>query len=166
MTEIDRILDANRAAVDDLIKAAEGSSAGWATPRAPGKWSPAQVVEHIARNLEESANVVAGTPSKYPTLPAFVRPLLRGLFFNRILKNEKFTKGKTPKPFNPEHGPADPAEGRARLDSAFAKFSTQCQSKDGDGQDVVSGVFGPVSLANYAKFQELHTRHHRGQIPD
>jgi len=63
MADVSTVLAGNRAAVDDLIAAADRTGAAWATPRAPGKWSPSQVVEHVARALEESANVVAGTPS-------------------------------------------------------------------------------------------------------
>ena len=61
--------------------------------RAPGKWSPSQVVEHVGLVLEESANVVSGTPSKFPTLPAFVRPMVRRLLFNRVLKKRGIPPG-------------------------------------------------------------------------
>ena len=49
MADIDDVLAANRAAVTDLVAAAEKSAATWTTPPAPGKWSPSQVVEHVAR---------------------------------------------------------------------------------------------------------------------
>ena len=70
----------------DLIIAADKSSAAWTVPRAPGKWSPSQVVEHVAMALEESANVVTETPSKFPSIPGFLRPVARALFFNRVLR--------------------------------------------------------------------------------
>jgi len=86
MADVAEALAGNRAAVDELVSGAERAAGVWTTPRAPGKWSPSQVVEHVARALEESANVVAGVPSKFPTFPAFLRPLARGLFFNRVLR--------------------------------------------------------------------------------
>ena len=91
MADVNDVLAANRAAVIDLVAAAERSAATWTTPCAPGKWSPSQVVEHVARGLEEAANVVSGAPS-IPMPPAFLRPLAR-LFFNRILKKGAFPKG-------------------------------------------------------------------------
>jgi hypothetical protein len=91
MADVNDVLAANRAAVIDLVAAAERSAATWTTPRAPGKWSPSQVVEHVAGGLEEAANVVSGAPS-IPMPPAFLRPLLR-LYFNRILKKGVFPKG-------------------------------------------------------------------------
>ena len=59
MADVNDVLAANRAAVLDLVAAAERSAATWTTPRAPGKWSPSQVVGHVARGLEEGANVVS-----------------------------------------------------------------------------------------------------------
>jgi hypothetical protein len=78
MADINDVLATNRAAVIDLVAAAERSAATWTTPRAPGKWSPSQVVEHVACGLEEAANVVSGAPS-IPMPPAFLRPLARRL---------------------------------------------------------------------------------------
>lgn len=62
MDDLDAVLEGNRKAVDDLIAAAERSAGVWTDPRAPGKWSPSQVVEHVARSLDESATVVSGGP--------------------------------------------------------------------------------------------------------
>jgi hypothetical protein len=56
MADINTALAESRAAVDQMLSAAERSGSAWATPRAPGKWSPSQIVEHVARALEESAN--------------------------------------------------------------------------------------------------------------
>ncbi len=84
MTDVNDALAANRDAVTDLVAAAERSATTWTTPRAPGKWSPSQVVEHVLRGLDEAANAVSGAPSSIPMPPAFLRPLLRLIFFNRI----------------------------------------------------------------------------------
>ena len=74
MADINAALDANRSALNELIAAAEKSGNAWLVPRAAGKWSPSQVVEHVARALDESANLVSGAPSRFPTLPSFLRP--------------------------------------------------------------------------------------------
>ena len=126
MTDVNDVLAANRATVMDLVAAAERSATTWTTPCAPGKWSPSQIVEHVARGLEEGANVVSGAPS-IPMPPAFLRPLAR-LFFNRILKKDAFPKGfKAHKTMNPPSGPATPAEARVRLEGAFARFDQECR---------------------------------------
>src|SRR4030095_14187030 len=98
------------------------------TPRAPGKWSPSQIVEHVAGGLEEGANVVSGAPS-IPMPPAFLRPLAR-LFFNRILKKGVFPKGfKAHKALNPTSGPATPAEARVRVGGGRASVAQECRRR-------------------------------------
>jgi len=82
------------AAVTTFFAAAGGVGATWTVPRAPVKWSPSQVVEHVARIMEESANVVSGAPSKFPTLPIVLRPLARLLVFRRLLRRGAFLQMK------------------------------------------------------------------------
>jgi hypothetical protein len=163
MPDLTSALAAHRAAVGDLIAVAEKAAPNWNTPRAPGKWSPAQVVEHMAIALEENANVMAGRPSKIPTLPAFVRPLTR-LVFNRIVRTGGFPKAKTNSAMTPARGPATAAEARARLESALAKFESESRFLESTRQPVASGAFGKVPLEDFVRFNELHARHHIKQI--
>jgi hypothetical protein len=173
MADVNDALADNRAAVLDLAAAAERSAATWTTPRAPGKWSPSQVVEHVGRGLEEGANVVAGAPSSIPKPPAFLRPLLsllrpllRVLFFNRILKKGVFPGGfKAHKAMNPASGPATPAEARVRLEGALARFDEECHKRIASGRHVVSTGFGTVSIEDMVRYSALHTRHHCQQMP-
>ena len=165
MADVTSTLNDNRAAINELIAAAEKSESSWTTPRAPRKWSPCQVVEHVAITLEEGANLVSGSPNKFPSIPGFLRPVMRGLFYNRILKKNAFQKAKTFKAFNPARGPATPADARPRLEAALARFDQECRTRADGGQKVTSGVFGTVTVESYAKFMELHTRHHRKQMP-
>ena len=107
MAEIDTVLAASRDAVDQLIRAGEQSGAAWLAPRAPGKWSPSQILEHVARNLEESANIAAGRPSKVRRPPAVVRPFAR-LLLRRVLRKAAFPKGfKAHKALNPRERARD-----------------------------------------------------------
>src|SRR5437764_12741957 len=105
MADVNDVLVAHDAAVLELVAAADRSAATWTSPRAPGKWSPSQVVEHVTRGWEEAANIVAGTPS-LPIAPAFLR-LVGRFFFYRILKKAAFPKGfKALKAMDPVSGPA------------------------------------------------------------
>ena len=164
MADVNDVLAANRAAVSDLVAAAERSAATWTTPRAPGKWSPSQVVEHVARGLDEGANIVAGAPS-LPMPPAFLRLVAR-LFFYRILKKDAFPTGfKAHKAMNPADGSATPAEARVRLEGAFDRFDQACRRRAASGQHVVSTGFGRVSVEDLVRFNGIHTRHHCKQLP-
>ena len=163
MADINDVLADNRAAVFDLVAAAERSAATWTAPRAPGKWSPSQVVEHVAGGLDEAANTFSGAPS-IPMPPAFLRPLAR-LIFNWVLKRGAFPKGfKAHKAMNPTSGPATPAEARVRLEGALARFDQECRRRAASGQHVVS-IFGTLPVEDLVRFNAIHTRHHCKQMP-
>lgn len=164
MADITTSLAASKEAIDQLIVAGETTGPAWAAPRAPGKWSPSQIIEHVSRALEESANVASGRPSKFPKLPAILHPVVRGLLFKRVLKKAGFPKAKTNKAMDPESGPATPAEGRVRLEQAHKKFDEACRELASRGGSMGTTVFGTVGVEDYVRFMELHTRHHWKQI--
>jgi hypothetical protein len=164
MADINTALSASKEAIEQLIAAGERCGPAWAAPCAPGKWSPSQIVEHVARSLEESANMAARRPSKFPRLPGVVHPLVRGLLFNRVLRKGAFPKAKTNKAMNPMSGPATAAEGRARLETVHDKFDAACRQLASRGEPMPTTIFGVVPVAHYVRFMEIHTRHHGKQI--
>jgi hypothetical protein len=166
MADIDLPLAGVRTAVAELFAATERAGAKWTKPRAPGKWSPSQVVEHVARIMEESANVASGRPSKFPTIPFFLRPIVRIVVFKRTLWRNDFPKMKAADAFVPVTGSATPADGRDRLQGALSLFDQACRAQSVSGRKVASTIFGAVSVADFARFQELHVRHHILQMPD
>jgi hypothetical protein len=121
-------------------------------------------VEHVARALEEGGNVVAERPTRLPSLPFFIRPIAH-FMYGRILKNGAFPKAKTNKAMDPISGPATVAEGRVRLLSALGDFDKEARIKAAAGGQVYSRAFGKIDVESYARFQELHTRHHLKQMP-
>jgi hypothetical protein len=159
--DLNSALAESRVALEKLIAAGERSGSAWATPPAPGKWSPSQIVEHVAMALEESGKNIKGEPNAFPSLPKLVRPVVRALFFSRILKKNEFIKGKTNKAMNPSAGPTTPADGRTRLKRAHNAFERACLEH---GARFDHGIFGNISTADYARFQALHTQHHTRQI--
>ena len=161
--DLNEALVESRSALEQLIAAGDRCGSAWTTPRAPGKWSPSQIAEHVARALEESGKNIKGEPSAFPSLPRIVRPLVRGLFFNRVLKKNAFINGKTNKAMNPIAGPATPAAARERLQKAHLLFERACRDF---GPRFNHGIFGDISTADYARFQALHTLHHTKQIPE
>jgi len=167
MADIDTALAASRDAVEQMIRAGEQSGAAWSTPRAPGKWSPSQVVEHVAGGLEEFANFAAGRPTKIPQPPAIVRLMIRpiaGFIFRRVLRKATFPTGfKAHKMLNPASGPATPAEGRIRLETAHQEFDESCRRVAAVGRPMKT-LFGTVPVEDLVRYTELHTRHHSKQM--
>ena len=164
MSELDDTLAAARSAVDQMIQTASACSATWCTPRAPGKWSPSRVVEHVALALEASANDIAGRPSRFPNFPRPVRPLVRQLLFKRVLRSGKFPRARTNKPMDPVAGPATPAEAAVRLDVAWQALAAACAEASARSDVMTSTIFGRVRLVDYLRFQTHHARHHHRQM--
>jgi hypothetical protein len=161
--DIESALTASRHAADQLLANASSPGRAWDTPCAPGKWSPSQIVEHVARSYEASVNVAAGQPSAFPKLPTLLQPLAR-LFFRRILKRGALPKGKTTKAMNPMAGAATPADGRTRLMAAHERFEAACRVVAARGMPMKTPMFGAVTVEDFVRFMELHTRHHNRQI--
>ena len=166
MADIDTALAASREAIEQMIMAGERSGQAWTAPRAPGKWSPSQIVEHVARSLEESANMAAGRPSKFPRLPTVIHPVVRGLLFKRVLRKGGFPKAKTNQAMDPSSGPTTPAESRARLEAAHQKFDEACRQVASKGERLRTTIFGAVPVEDYVRFMEIHTGHHGKQMAE
>ena len=164
MADIQTALAACGEATEGLAAAGERAGSNWTVSPAPGKWSPRQIVEHVARALEQSAKVAAGQPSAFPKVPAVLHPVIRGLFFTRVLKNSRFPKARTNKAMNPASGPATPSAGRARLGEAQRTFAEACRQLAARGGGMRTTTFGTVRVEDYIRFMELHTRHHEKQI--
>ena len=165
MPAVEDALKANRAAVEAFLADVDQLASTWLTPRAPRKWTPAQVTEHVARGYDESAKLFAGQPALFPSLPGLIRPVARGLLFNRVVRKGTFPKARTNRPMDPETGPATPAEGRARLEAALAGFERQAKMTGSAGDAMVaSKTFGAVKLSDWVRFQEVHARHHQKQL--
>jgi DinB superfamily len=165
MRDLETALADMRAAVDEFDDAAARSASSWTTPRAPGKWSPAQIAEHVVRAVDEFANVAAGAPSLFPNLPFFLRPVLRRVVFARVVRTRRFPSGRTSKAMNPTSGPASPAEGHARLAAALARLDDASRAAAARGGMVDSSIFGTVSVEDFVTFQAEHIRHHTRQLP-
>lgn len=164
MDDIDAALADTRKAVTEFVVVGGTCGTAWTVPRAPGKWSPSQIAEHVARALEESAKVADGRPSAFPNLPSPVQWLLKVFLFNRVLRGSRFPNGKTARSLNPPCGPATPAEARVRLEAAVNEFDRACRSRAVDSGLVNSPIVGVVSVVDFARFQELHVRHHEAQM--
>src|SRR5205823_6109182 len=104
-------------------------------------------------------------PSKFPSLPFFMRPVAKAMLFNRVLKNNAFPKAKTNKAMDPASGPATPDEGRVRVEAALSRFDRECRACANASRSVASATFGSVPVEDWARFIALHTRHHCKQMP-
>ena len=165
MTEIETAIADNRAAVEEFVAAARGvDAASWNTPRGEGKWSPAQIAEHLAIVYEYNRKVILGTAGK--GAPAFLQPLARWFIVTKTLKAGAFTrKGRAPGIFQPTSTPAAATAILTRLANAVSGFENDIRSGHPEGRHTVAHpFFGRLPTTDYLRLQAIHARHHRSQL--
>jgi len=165
MYELSAAREANHRSVTDFIATARAlEPAAWSREPAPGKWSPAQVTEHVTLAYEQS-RVMLRSPSA-GGVPPFLRPLIRYFYIRPILRSGRFpSKVKAPKPFQPSGGPASSEALCARLRTAADGFEADVERLATLGEKALDHpVFGRVELPDCLQFQAFHTAHHRQQL--
>jgi Protein of unknown function (DUF1569) len=162
MTEIEPALLEDRNAVGELAARARAvAPERWSAPRAPGKWSPGQVCDHVARSYEASRDIVCGVPGK--GMPRWLRPIVRVLYLGKVMKTGRFPKGsKAPERLRPSPEPLPLEESLARIEKARADFEAEARKRAGLSID--HPVFGRIRVADYVRLSQLHTRHHARQL--
>ena len=163
---LDDAVRRNREALSRFVTAVEGLSADeWRTPVAPGKWSPAQIAEHLALTADEARQVLRGT-SSLPRLPAPVRPLVRWIVL-RSVRTGKFPRGgKAAKAFTPSGASAERAQALQRLRTSADAFEAEFAAAARAGRTKLAHpAFGALDLVAYMLFNALHVRHHTAHIP-
>jgi len=167
MPDLTIALASNLAAARDFADATDRLGGVWTTPRAPGKWSPAQLLEHVVQTHVAGGKIIKGMPVGLPNVPRVLRPLLRRFGLRGILRSGEFGRpSRTFPPFEPRNPPATPAEGRERLLEAVRQFEADVRSVTPIGDfDFTHPVFGKLAVSDYVRFQEIHTRHHMRQLP-
>jgi len=165
MTEIETAIADNRAAVEEFVAAARAlDAARWGRPLAEGKWSPAQIAEHLAVVYEYNRKVVTGTAAR--VAPRFLQPLAKWFIVTRTLKAGAFTrKGRAPGIFQPSAAPPAATAVLTRLTNAVAGFENDIRSGHPEARhNVAHPFFGTLPTVDYLRLQAIHARHHRSQL--
>jgi len=162
MADLQVMLQTHHQAVEDFLASARAVPPNrWSEPRAPGKWSPAQVAEHLALAYEVNRGVLHGAAPM--TAPRWVRPLIRNLLLAPVLRRGRFIPGsQAPRVFRPGPTPPPPDQLLDRLTAATSSFEADAA---GLGTPTIEHpFFGRLPLTDFVRLQEIHTRHHRGQL--
>lgn len=161
-------LEAHRTAVARFATAAEAVRPDlWSGPNPDGKWTPAEVCEHVAVSYELLARELAGGPAMAIRTSWFQRMVLRLTYMPRILRTGAFPPAvRAPRETRPESGAASPVAGAARLREQAAAFEREwLAARERGGGRVTHPYFGALSLAPALRFCEIHTLHHLRQLP-
>jgi Protein of unknown function (DUF1569) len=160
-------VEMNRAAVADFVDAARNlGSSRWAEPRAPGKWSPAQIAEHLGIAYELAGQILSGAadmPGRKP--PRFLHPVIRLLIRKTVLRSGKFPKLKTLPVFEPSSRPGSQGLVCSRLQGASDVFEQSASEKVRAGTLALNHpYYGRFGIEEFVRLQAYHARHHRAQL--
>jgi hypothetical protein len=167
MAEIEDVIAENQKATQQCLETARKvPPEKWEQPVAPGKWSPAQIVDHIAVTTEVALKAIKGDPSM-GSIPKFLRFLPRKLGFDPTIKKGRFPeKQRGPAVFAPSTGHPSYEASIEKLNRAIAALETHVNAVMAKGEHSFEhSFFGRVSIPDYIRFGTLHTQHHERQLP-
>lgn len=167
--EMNAGLRAHREGLDAFLQRAEALSAlQWETPRASGKWTPAQETAHLALAYAAFAAALRGGPPLRLRLPEARALELQRTILPPILEGKGFPTGaKAPAESTPPEHPDDQvvllpqlrAAGNAFADALVETCLGVPESR------VVHPYFGPLRLTELLGLLTAHTQHHAQYLP-
>lgn len=155
-----------RQAQEDMESAARGMDTSALRRHPSGKWSSAEIMEHLSRAFASTTKLMArhldsGEPARDT---ATWRQRLRTLividvgYFPKGTKAPEFT---LPKGLDAEQALSQFRETLVAMDKAI----TDCEQKFGSGTKFAShAIFGPLTARQWRRFHRVHTRHHAKQV--
>jgi hypothetical protein len=160
-------LEAHRAAVAAYLETARAlAKDAWERPWAEGKWTPAQVTEHLSLAYDALlADIVEGRPMK-AKLPRWRQTLLRWVLLPHILFHRSFpVRAPAPRETRPAEARAPRDEALRALAALSERFEAEVAAAGARGfRHLTHPYFGAVDLRKALPFVSVHIEHHRRQI--
>ncbi len=161
---IERLLEKNRSAVASFESAARSIPAdGWQSSVAPGKWTPAQHVEHVVLSYAAAVlDLVHETPMRLIGTPR-QRRWWRFVGLNTVRWLGRIPRGApAPREVRPtERANRDRPELLAELDGRVRSFEDAVRTQaTADGRGFTHPYFGTLNMRDGIRLAAAHTRHH------
>jgi len=163
----DEIRALHAQAADALaVKAAGVPADRWLKPRAEGKWSPAEVVEHLNTVYDVVLKEIAGAPGMQIRTALWQRVLLRFTMVPKILRGDGFPAGaRAPKETRPAVSTTDQREAVDGFRERAKRFMDEVEGARSRRQRLTHAYFGKASAANTTLLLARHIEHHIKQLP-
>jgi hypothetical protein len=164
-----RAIDHHASAAVAFAAAAEDlEPAAWHHPRAEGKWSPAQITDHLIRTYDVLLRELGGGQGMRVRTRLGQRLLLRLTLMPRLLRGARFPKRVTaPREIRPTDAPADQRDGIALFRQRAVEFEAAARRARelSPHARLTHAYFGASSVAHGVLFCARHIEHHRAQLP-
>ncbi len=155
-------------AAADLVAAAERvPPEKWLIPRGEGKWSPAEVVEHLNLAYDVLLAELAGGKGLQVRTKFWLRMYLRLVYMPRLMRGGPFPEGvRAPRELRQPVANPDQSSAIAGFRDRAARMISGASAAIADGRKVLltHPYFGKSPLPDGVLFCARHIQHHRKQI--
>ena len=150
-----------------VARAGRLTSEGWRAPRAPGKWSPAEISEHLALAYDAGLKELRGGPGLAVRTNFWQRLVLRWFVMPKLLAGGALTRPvKAPREIrHPVAGEQVPT--LARLERLGETLERELEIASARGPvRFTHPYFGALNAVQTLKFCAFHARHHEAQVAE
>lgn len=150
-----------------VARAGRLTSARWSAPRAPGKWSPAEVSEHLALSYEVGLAELRGGPALSVRTSFWQRAVLRWFVMPKLLAGGALTR-PVKAPMELRHPVAgEQVATLARLEQLAATLERELDTAAARGPvRFTHPYFGALDAVQVLGFCAFHARHHEAQVAE
>jgi hypothetical protein len=162
-----RPLAEHEKALAEFVEAVNAlSSSDWNHAMHAGKWSPAEIVEHVRLSFDVHRDALQGGPGARPVLTGWKAAAARWFVMPKILRTGRFPRNaRAPREIRPTASSGSRGEGLARLRASASAFEEACQAvSDPASRRIVHPYFGALPLPTALRLLARHTRNHRNQL--
>ena len=152
-------------AVADALRRVQPSA--WRVPARPGKWTPAEIAQHLALAYEPPMSELSGGPGFALRIPWWKRRLLRWKFLGSIVRRGEFPWGApAPREIRPGTDTLDQGEAVGRLRETAALFERRlAEAQTQRRVRLKHAYFGRLTPRQTLKLLAAHAYHHERQLP-
>ncbi len=161
-----RLQQEHLATVERFVAQARSlSSTRWSAEPSPGKWSPAQVTEHVALTYQALLQELSAGQAMRVRTTGWHRILLRALLLPRILRTGRIPSGSVaPRELRPGTAALDQAALLEQLRSSAWRLDAELAAHA--FAHLTHPYFGRLRSAEVLRFCAIHTAHHAKQLPE
>ncbi len=139
----------------------------WEVPCAPGKWSPAEIAEHLALAYGPLLAELEGGAGYSLRVKGWKQRLARWRYLPLILERGLFPPGvRAPREARPAGHAASPEAAAARLAESASHFGRRLTEAQASGPvRLTHAYFGKLTAPQILRLLAVHARHHCAQLP-
>lgn len=165
----EEIQELHTKAAADVAQAAERVPAGaWLTPRGEGKWSPAEVLEHLNLAYSVLLRELSGGAGMKVRTKLWQRIYLRLAVIPKILAGKGFPEGApAPREVRPAAPAVDQSTAIATFREQAARFTSAAVEAHASRPSfrLTHAFFGATPVDEAMLLCARHLQHHRAQLP-